>query len=74
MFIPRCAQVNRIKTLRNAKRTEREHVEESLPAQKRISNTLFGVKGSGADEVESPAARLKLLLVSAFAGVPGMIF
>ncbi|CEL63158.1 3-hydroxy-3-methylglutaryl-CoA reductase [Rhizoctonia solani AG-1 IB] len=59
-------EVNRIKTLRNAKRTEREHVEESLPAQKRISNTLFGVKGSGADAVESPAARLKLLLIVAF--------
>ncbi|KAF8699863.1 Hydroxymethylglutaryl-coenzyme A reductase, partial [Rhizoctonia solani] len=61
-------EVNRIKTLRSARRSERERerVEESLPVQKRISNTLFGVKGSGADEVESPAARLKLLLIVAF--------
>ncbi|CAE7146436.1 unnamed protein product, partial [Rhizoctonia solani] len=60
-------EVNRIKTLRSAKRSERAPVqEEDLPLQKRISNTLFGVKGSGADEVESPAARLKLLLIVAF--------
>ncbi|CAE6530329.1 unnamed protein product [Rhizoctonia solani] len=59
-------EVNRIKTLRSAKRTERAPVQEALPIQKRISNTLFGVKGSGADEVESPAARLKLLLIVAF--------
>ncbi|KAJ1302105.1 hypothetical protein OPQ81_000936 [Rhizoctonia solani] len=59
-------EVNRIKTLRSAKRSERPSVQEELPLQKRISNTLFGVKGSGADEVESPAARLKLLLIVAF--------
>ncbi|CAE6375348.1 unnamed protein product [Rhizoctonia solani] len=59
-------EVNRIKTRRSAKRSERAPVQEELPVQKRISNTLFGVKGSGADEVESPAARLKLLLIVAF--------
>ncbi|KAG8762467.1 3-hydroxy-3-methylglutaryl-coenzyme A (HMG-CoA) reductase isozyme [Ceratobasidium sp. 423] len=59
-------EVNRIKTLRSVKRSERSPVEEALPVQKRISNTLFGIKGSGADEVESPAARLKLLLIVAF--------
>ncbi|CAE6405861.1 unnamed protein product, partial [Rhizoctonia solani] len=36
-------EVNRIKTLRSAKRSERAPVEEPLPVQKRISNTLFGV-------------------------------
>ncbi|CAE6427100.1 unnamed protein product [Rhizoctonia solani] len=59
-------EVNRIKTLRSAKRSERAPVQDPQPIQKRISNTLFGVKGSGADEVESPAARLKLLLIVAF--------
>ncbi|KAG9077331.1 3-hydroxy-3-methylglutaryl-coenzyme A (HMG-CoA) reductase isozyme [Ceratobasidium sp. 370] len=53
-------EVNRIKTLRSSKRAP---TQESVPVQKRISNTLFGVKGSDTTEAESPAARLKLLLV-----------
>ncbi|KAG8705964.1 3-hydroxy-3-methylglutaryl-coenzyme A (HMG-CoA) reductase isozyme [Ceratobasidium sp. 395] len=53
-------EVNRIKTLRSSKRAPSQ---ESVPMQKRISNTLFGVKGSDTTEAESPAVRLKLLLV-----------
>lgn len=53
-------EVNRIKTLRSAKKGQ------PMPLQKKLSNTLFGVKGSDAGEVESPAARLKLLLIIAF--------
>ncbi|KAG8761905.1 3-hydroxy-3-methylglutaryl-coenzyme A (HMG-CoA) reductase isozyme [Ceratobasidium sp. 428] len=56
-------EVNRIKTLRSSKRAPSQ---ESVPMQKRISNTLFGVKGSDTTEAESPAVRLKLLLIIAF--------
>ncbi|KAG8692876.1 3-hydroxy-3-methylglutaryl-coenzyme A (HMG-CoA) reductase isozyme [Ceratobasidium sp. 394] len=56
-------EVNRIKTLRSSKRSP---TQESVPIQKRVSNALFGVKGSDTTEAESPAARLKLLLIIAF--------
>ncbi|KAG8746285.1 3-hydroxy-3-methylglutaryl-coenzyme A (HMG-CoA) reductase isozyme [Ceratobasidium sp. 414] len=56
-------EVNRIKTMRSSKRAP---TQESVPVQKRLSNTLFGVKGSDTTEAESPAARLKLLLIIAF--------
>ncbi|QRW10807.1 3-hydroxy-3-methylglutaryl coenzyme A reductase, hydroxymethylglutaryl-CoA reductase [Ceratobasidium sp. AG-Ba] len=57
-------EVNRIKTIRSRRAATKE--AESVPVQKRISNTLFGVKGSDTTETESPAARLKLLLIIAF--------
>ncbi|KAG9123413.1 3-hydroxy-3-methylglutaryl-coenzyme A (HMG-CoA) reductase isozyme [Ceratobasidium sp. 392] len=56
-------EVNRIKTLRSSKKAP---THEEVPMQKRISNTLFGVKGSDTTEAESPAVRLKLLLIIAF--------